>query len=94
VTSSRKNFAGVALALATIGGAAGVATEAQAQGPLVACNAWHECWHIRSNHWAYPAREGITIHSEHWVHAQGWPVSWRADHYERGYWHSGVWVRF
>ena len=93
LTSLKTGLVRSAIAAAALVGAVTLASQAQAQGPLVACSPSHECWHTH-NRWAYPPSSGITIHTEHWVRAQGWPVAWRTDRYERGYYRSGVWISF
>ena len=64
------------------------------------CNRWGECWNERVRY-SYPPTVGIRYYSDddwYWRHRhRGWRHShyWRSHHDgERGYWRSGIWIRF
>ena len=64
------------------------------------CNRWGECWNVHERY-SYPPRLGIRYYSDddwYWRHRhRGWRHShyWRGHHDgERGYWRSGIWIRF
>jgi hypothetical protein len=74
-------------------GALGAMTVATTASADVACNRWHECWHVR-DHIDYPANLGVTFHDETWAtaHHRGW--RWRQDRNEHGYYRNGIWIAF
>jgi len=84
----------VKLAAAAILGVSALAFVATDAAAAIACNAAGECWHVRRP-WAYPATAGVVIHPEGWRWGPAEKFTWR-EHpgRERGYWRSGVWIKF
>lgn len=58
----------------------------------IACNREGQCWHVR-HHYVYRPEFGVVIHPETWVWGPSEHYVWR-EHRGRGYWRSGVWIRF
>jgi hypothetical protein len=58
----------------------------------VVCNAEGACWHV-AHPYAYPPAYGVVVHPNNWRWGPGEHYTWR-EHPGRGYWRSGVWVRF
>ena len=83
-----------ALKLAATGalGVVALAFTISSASAAIACNAAGECWHVKRA-WAYPAEAGIVIHPEGWRWGPTEHFTWR-EHPGRGYWRSGVWIRF
>ncbi|MDQ2860695.1 MAG: hypothetical protein M3T55_08220 [Pseudomonadota bacterium] len=76
-------------AVAAIGVLATTATSASA---YIACNRFHQCWHVRTRY-AYPARVGINVYPNTW-RWNGSGYRWVHDRNDRGYWNNGGWRRF
>jgi hypothetical protein len=76
--------------LIAIGTLAVATTSASA---YVACNRWHECWHVGTQP-AYPARIGIHVYPDAWRTANPTGYRWRGDRDEHGYYYHGHWRRF
>lgn len=90
----RNIFAKVLLAAAV--GVSGLTFSAGAARAYVACNAYHECWHV---HGRLRYREpGIVMHPDDWYFHNRWengPYRWRGEyHRDRGFWRNGVWIPF
>jgi len=81
------------LASAALLGAAAVAITATSASAYVVCNREGECWHT---HRAYQYRDefGIVVHPDGWAWGANDHYRWQRDHRGRGYWHSGVWIKF
>jgi hypothetical protein len=77
--------------LPALGVTAMLASTATASAAVV-CNGEGECWHVR-HPYAYAPGYGVTVHPNNWRWGPGDHYTWR-EHTGRGYWHSGVWVRF
>ncbi|HEX3917492.1 MAG TPA: hypothetical protein VHW60_09160 [Caulobacteraceae bacterium] len=75
-----------AMVAAVVGGTM-VATAASAD---VACNRFHECWHVHDR-LTYPTGLGIIFHGDTW-HGRGY--HWRRDRADHGYYRNGVWIGF
>ena len=76
-------------ALLCIGALSASAPKASA---AIACNGEGECWHVRRPY-AYAPAYGVVGHPNNWRWGPGEHYAWR-EHPGRGYWRSGVWVRF
>jgi hypothetical protein len=72
-----------------LGAMLGVASTASA---AIVCNGEGACWHVRRPY-AYPPAYGVVVHPDNWRWGPGEHYTWR-EHPGRGYWRSGVWVRF
>jgi hypothetical protein len=75
-----------AIAVAMVGSTM-AATAASAD---VACNRWHECWHVHDR-LSYPAGVGVIWHGDTW---RGRGYHWRGDRDDRGYYRRGLWIGF
>ena len=78
-----------ALGAAAIGLLAMTATSASA---YIACNRFHQCWHVRTQY-TYPIALGIVVHPDAW-RWNGRGYRWARDRDDRGYWYRGTWRRF
>ena len=78
-----------ALGAAAIGLLAMTATSASA---YIACNRFHQCWHVRTQY-TYPIALGIAVHPDAW-RWNGRGYRWARDRDDRGYWYRGTWRRF
>ena len=78
---------GGAVAAMAMGAWATTATTASAD---VACNQWHECWHVHDR-LDYPGNVGVVFHGNGW---HGRHMHWRHDRFDHGYYRNGVWVTF
>lgn len=58
----------------------------------VACNRWHECWHVHDRYTDYPANVGVVFHDDGW--RAGRHYHWRTDRFDHGYYRNGVWIAF
>ncbi|MEI9929627.1 MAG: hypothetical protein WDM89_03415 [Rhizomicrobium sp.] len=65
---------------------------ANSASAAVACNRDGDCWHVR-NAYAYHPDWGVTVHESGWKWGPNDHYRWR-EHTGRGYWRSGVWIRF
>jgi hypothetical protein len=96
MTSVRKLVATCATT-ALIGVGALVASASSASAYTV-CNRWGECWNERVRY-DYPYSLGVRYYDDdnwYWRHRHnGWRHHyWRHHHDGRGYWRSGIWIRF
>jgi len=80
------------LTSAALLGAAAVAITATSASASVVCNREGECWHAR-NAYQYRAEYGIVVHPDGWAWGTNEHYRWH-EHHGRGYWHSGVWIKF
>jgi hypothetical protein len=80
------------LAAAAALGASALALTATGASAAVVCNGEGACWHVR-HPYAYPATVGVVVHPNGWAWGPNEHYTWR-EHPGRGYWRSGVWVRF
>lgn len=61
----------------------------------IACNRWHECWHVRDHYTNYPAELGIVFYGDDWREAHLHRYHWRHDRDDdRGYYRHGAWRPF
>jgi hypothetical protein len=82
------------LAAAAVLAGATLALSASSALALVACNGEGECWHV-SHRYTYKPEFGIVIHPDNWHWGVNDHFVWREPPGAgRGYWHSGVWIRF
>ncbi len=72
--------------------AAGLLASATSASAYIACNRFHQCWHVH-NRYNYPATVGITLHPNTW-RWNGSGYRWTRDRDDRGYWYHGGWRRF
>ena len=70
-------------------GALAATTSASA---YIACNRFHQCWHVRTQY-AYPAALGINVYPNTW-RWNGSGYRWVRDRNDRGYWTRQGWRRF
>ena len=80
------------LASAALLGAAAVAITATSASAYVVCNREGECWHAKSAY-QYRAEYGIAVHPDGWAWGANEHYKWH-EHRGRGYWRSGVWIKF
>jgi|HubBroStandDraft_6_1064221.scaffolds.fasta_scaffold299060_2 hypothetical protein len=80
------------LATAALLGASALGFAATGASAEIACNGEGECWHIH-NHYVYHPEFGIVVHPDGWAWGPNDHYVWR-EHAGRGYWHSGVWIKF
>jgi hypothetical protein len=69
-----------------------LALTATSAAAYIVCNAEGECWHVH-RHYVYHPEFGLVVHPDGWVWGPTEHFAWR-EHTGRGYWHSGVWVKF
>ncbi|MEO8927555.1 MAG: hypothetical protein ABI306_10385 [Caulobacteraceae bacterium] len=69
-----------------------VAATAPAASAYIACNRFHQCWHVH-NRYSYPATVGIAVYPNTW-RWNGSGYRWVHDRDDRGYWGNGRWRRF
>ena len=101
MTSIRKAcITGALGALMSVGALVATTSGASANHTYTVCNRWGECWNERVRY-NYPSDVGVRYYDDdswYWRHHhRGWRHShyWRGHHYgERGYWRSGIWIRF
>jgi hypothetical protein len=77
--------------LAALVAASATAMAASASADIV-CNADNVCWHVHS-HYDYKPEFAVTVHPDTWTWGPDDHYTWR-EHRGRGYWRSGVWIRF
>jgi hypothetical protein len=65
------------------------ATEASA---WIVCNGEGECWHTH-HRWQMRDEWGLVVHPDGWAWGPNDHYRWH-EHDGRGYWHSGVWIKF
>ena len=69
-----------------------VGATAPSASAYIACNRWHQCWHVRTQY-AYPAALRVAIYPDTWRwRGSGW--RWARDRDDRGYYYRGAWRRF
>jgi len=79
-------------ALAAVAAIGVVAASAPAASAYIACNRWHQCWHVHTQY-AYPAALGVAVYPDTWRWSgRGW--RWARDRDDRGYYYHGAWRRF
>jgi hypothetical protein len=72
--------------------ATAIVASATSASAYIACNRWHQCWHVRTQY-DYPTTVGIQVYPDTWRWSgPGW--RWAADRDDRGYWWRGHWRRF
>ena len=79
-------------ALAALLGIGAMASTVSSASAAIACNGEGQCWHVRRPY-AYAPAYGVIVHPDGWRWGPGEHYAWR-EHPGRGYWRSGVWVRF
>ena len=80
------------LTVSALFAASALALTATSAAAYIACNGEGQCWHVHRQY-VYHPEYGVVVHSNDWRWGQGERYEWR-EHRGRGYWHSGVWVRF
>ncbi len=79
--------------LGTVLAVAAVGATASSASAYIACNRWHDCWHVATKP-AYPARLGVTWYEDSWRTAHPTGYHWWGDRDEHGYYWHGRWRRF
>jgi hypothetical protein len=82
------------IAIAVAAAALGVITMATGASAAIVCNRDGDCWHVKGRY-AYQGGWGLTVHPNNWRWGTSEKMRWREPaREERGYWRSGVWIRF
>ena len=73
-----------------------VATSVTASARVV-CNQYGDCWHT-DRHYHYGRDVKAEFHPDSWYFHQDWTTQkerhWRDHHDDRGYYKSGIWIKF
>jgi hypothetical protein len=70
----------------------GLALSASSASAAIVCNRFGACWHVRQAY-TYRPEYGLVVHEDNWHWGPTEHYRWR-EHAGRGYWRSGVWIRF
>lgn len=79
-------------AMTALAATAVVASTAPSASAYIACNRWHQCWHVHTQY-TYPVAFGINVYPDTWRWS-GPGYRWMRDRDDRGYWAHGRWRRF